>query len=204
MMLNDWLVSDWHTVVVNMLELGTGLPMVSVLEKVLRPIAVYLMLVILLRAFGKRILAQLNPFDLVVLLTLSNTVQNAIIGNDTSFSGGAIGALSLVGINALLVRLYYRGPEHEKRMIESIDTCLIRNHQVDDEELRRLRINRGELTARAHERGFDDLDEVDTAVLYPNGTIYMKGTSSDEACLQEILKQVQAVRQEIASLRRGQ
>ena len=196
------MLTDWHTFVVNVFELGTGLPAVSVLEKIIRPVAVYLLLVFLLRTFGKRILAQLNPFDLVVLLTLSNTVQNAIIGNDTSFSGGAIGALSLVGINALLVRIYYRGPEHDKRMIESIDTCLIRNSQVDDEELRRLHINRGELTARAHERGFDDLDEVETAVLYPNGTLYMKGTSSDEACLQEILRQVQALRQEL-SARRG-
>ena len=196
------MLTDWHTFVVNLFELGTGLPGVSVLEKIIRPIAVYLLLVFLLRTFGKRILAQLNPFDLVVLLTLSNTVQNAIIGNDTSFSGGAIGALSLVGINAMLVRFYYRGPEHDKRMIESIDTCLIRNYQVDDEELRRLHINRGELTARAHERGFDDLDEVETAVLYPNGTIYMKGTSSDEACLQEILQQVRALRQEFAA-RRG-
>lgn len=202
MMLNDWLFSDWHTFAANVFQLGTGLPAVSVLEKIIRPIVVYLLLVLLLRAFGKRILAQLNPFDLVVLLTLSNTVQNAIIGNDTSLSGGALGALSLVGINALLVRIYYRGPEHDKRMIESVDTCLIRNYQVDDEELRRLRINRGELTARAHERGFDDLDEVETAVLYPNGTIYMKGTSSDEACLQEILQHVRALRQEIAS-RRG-
>ena len=193
---------DWHSFVVNMFELGTGLPMVSAVEKILRPIAVYLMLVILLRVFGKRILAQLNPFDLVVLLTLSNTVQNAIIGNDTSLSGGIIGALALVGINALLVRIYYRGPEHDKQMIESLDTCLVRSGHVDNDVLRRLHINRGELTALAHERGFDDLDEVETAVLYPNGTIYMKGTSKDDACVQEILEQVRALRQELAT-RRG-
>jgi uncharacterized membrane protein YcaP (DUF421 family) len=192
---------DWHTLVVNLFELGTGLPAVSILEKIVRPIAVYLVLVAVLRAFGRRILAQLNPFDLVVLFTLSNTVQNAIIGNDTSLAGGVIGALSLVGINALLVRMYYRGPEGDKRMIESLDTFLVREHHVDNEALRRLHINRGELVARAHERGFDDLDEVDTAVLYPNGTIYMKGTSEDEACMQEILRQVQALRQEVASLR---
>jgi len=192
---------DWHTLVINLFELGTGLPAVSILEKIVRPIAIYLLLVVLLRAFGRRILAQLNPFDLVVLLTLSNTVQNAIIGNDTSLAGGVIGALSLVGINALLVRVYYRGPESDKRMIESLDTYLIREHHVENEALRRLHINRGELVARAHERGFDDLDEVDMAVLYPNGTIYMKGTSKDEACLQEILRQVQELRQEVASLR---
>jgi len=192
---------DWHTLVINLFEPGTGLPAVSILEKIVRPVAIYLLLVVLLRAFGRRILAQLNPFDLVVLLTLSNTVQNAIIGNDTSLAGGVIGALSLVGINALLVRVYYRGPESDKRMIESLDTYLIREHHVENEALRRLHINRGELVARAHERGFDDLDEVDTAVLYPNGTIYMKGTSKDEVCLQEILRQVQELRQEVASLR---
>jgi uncharacterized membrane protein YcaP (DUF421 family) len=188
----------WHTVVVNLFELGTGLASVSVLEKIVRPVAVYLLLVTLLRRYGTRILAQLNPFDLVVLLTLSNTVQNAIIGNDTSLTGGVIGALSLVGINALLVRNHYRGPE---TTIDPLDTYLIREHRVQSEVLSRLHINRGELVARAHERGFDDLDEVETAVLYPNGTIYMKGTSKDEACLQEILRQVNALRQDVASLR---
>jgi len=189
---------DWHSLVTNLLELGTGLSTVSVVEKVIRPVAVYLLLVVLLRRFGKRMLAQLNPFDFVVLLTLSNTVQNAIIGNDTSLSGGVIGALSLIGVNALLVRIYYRGPD---TIIESLDTHLIREHRVETEALRRLHINRGELLARAHERGFDDLEEVDTAVLSPNGAIYMKGTSTDEACLQEILQQVRAVRQEVAALR---
>ena len=192
------MLTDWHSLVINLFELGTGLPAVSILEKIVRPVAVYLMLVLLLRFFGKRILAQLNPFDLVVLLTLSNTVQNAIIGNDTSLSGGVIGALSLLAINALLVRIYYRGPEST---IESPDTYLVRGHRVDADALRGLHINRAELVARAHERGFDDLDEVDTAVLNSNGTIYMKGTSTDEACLQEILKEVQALRQDVASLR---
>ena len=70
----------------------------------------YLLLVFALAPVGKRMLAQLNPFDLVVLLTLSNTVQNAIIGNDTSLLGGVVGAVALLGVNAVLVRIYYRGP----------------------------------------------------------------------------------------------
>src|SRR5262245_19692249 len=188
----------WHTLAVNLFDLGTGLSTVSVVEKILRPFAVYLLLVAVLRWFGKRVLAQLNPFDLVVLLTLSNTVQNAIIGNDTSLSGGVIGALALIGINAALVRIYYRGHE---TMIESPDTYLIRDRQVQSDALRRLHINRGELLARAHERGFDDLEEVDTAVLYPNGTIYMKGTSKDDARMDEILHEVQSLRREVATLR---
>src|SRR5271154_296391 len=71
---------------------------IPLLEKILRPIIVYLALILLLRVFGKRELAQLNPFDLVVLLSLSNTVQNALIGEDNSISGGLIGAFTLLAI----------------------------------------------------------------------------------------------------------
>ena len=85
-----------------------GLP---VLEKILRPIIVYIFLIIGLRLSGKRELAQLNPFDLIVLLTLSNTVQNAIIGDDNSVTGGIIGAASLLAINYLVVRYIY---DHRK------------------------------------------------------------------------------------------
>jgi len=72
---------------------------IPLLEKIVRPILVYVFLVFLLRIFGKRELAQLNPFDLVVLLSLANTVQNAIIGDDNSVAGGFIGASSLMVIN---------------------------------------------------------------------------------------------------------
>src|SRR5207253_4845238 len=77
-------------------------------EKVVRPIIVYVALVILLRVFGKRELAQLNPFDLVVLLSLSNTVQNAIIGDDNSVTGGIIGAVTLLVTNYLVVRFLFK------------------------------------------------------------------------------------------------
>jgi uncharacterized membrane protein YcaP (DUF421 family) len=194
---------DWHALAINLFRLGTSDLIISIVEKVVRPVAVYLLLVVALKAFGKRILAQLNPFDLVVLLTLSNTVQNAIIGNDTSLSGGIIGAAALLGINAGLVRLYYRGPKLEHRLLEEHDIYLIKDRQPQEAELRKLHINIGELTARAHERGFDDLGEVETAVLYPNGTIYMKGAaSSDSMRLTEVLQQLQALRQEVAALRR--
>jgi uncharacterized membrane protein YcaP (DUF421 family) len=194
---------DWPALVVNLLKLGSSSLVVSIVEKVVRPVAVYLLLVIALRVFGKRILAQLNPFDFVVLLTLSNTVQNAIIGNDTSLSGGIIGAAALLAINAALVRYYYRGPGMEHRMLEESDVYLIKDRRPQEQTLRALHINLGDLTARAHERGFDDLNEVEAAVLYPNGTIYMKGAESrDSARLSEVLQQLQALRQEVAALRR--
>src|SRR4030095_3603577 len=78
------------------------------LEKAVRPIIVYFALILLLRAFGKRELAQLNPFDLVVLLCLANTLQNAIIGADDTVVGGLVGAFSLLLVNWATVRFLLR------------------------------------------------------------------------------------------------
>src|SRR5271154_6847208 len=101
-----------------------------VLEKILRPVLVYLLLVGFLRLFGKRELAQLNPFDLVVLLSLSNTVQNAMIGDDNSVSGGVIGAFSLLTINWLLTRILFRLPKVNSAF-EGSPSVLIRHGVVD-------------------------------------------------------------------------
>src|ERR1041384_6914900 len=79
-----------------------------VIEKILRPIIVYIFLVLALRVFGKRELAQLNPFDLVVLLSLSNTVQNAIIGDDNTITGGLIGAVTLLAVNYVVIRFVFK------------------------------------------------------------------------------------------------
>ena len=198
----DW-PSLWH----NLLEFGapgSDQSPVSLLEKVLRPIAVYLLLVLALRTVGKRVLAQLNPFDFVVLLMLSNTVQNAIIGNDTSLLGGLVGATALLGVNALLVRIFYRGSSVQQVFSAERDIPLIEGGRLNEAELRRLRINAGELTAKAHERGFDSLEEVDSAVLYPNGTMYFRGREPDREALRhaELLRRLDALGAEVAALRR--
>ncbi len=198
---------DWPALWDNLFHLGafdSASHPVSLLEKVLRPVAVYLLLVLGLRTIGKRVLAQLNPFDFVVLLTLSNTVQNAIIGNDASLLGGAVGAAALLGINAILVRLFYRGPSKRLLFSTDRDICLIADGQIDEPEMRRLHINAGELTAKAHERGFDTLDEVDSAMLYPNGTIYFRGRAAetDAARHAELLRRLDALDAEVAALRR--
>ena len=101
---------------------------VPIVEKILRPVIVYLCLIIFLRIFGKRELAQLNPFDLVVLLSLSNTVQNAMIGDDNSVSGGIIGALALLTINWMLTWLLFRAPKVDAAL-EGSPTTLIRDGQ---------------------------------------------------------------------------
>src|SRR5580693_2717248 len=105
-----------------------------VAEKILRPIIVYLFLVIGLRLAGKRELAQLNPFDLVVLLTLSNTVQNAIIGDDNSVTGGLIGAATLLLVNYIFVRFLYSHPNVDA-IVEGRSDMLMEHGKLDKRKL---------------------------------------------------------------------
>jgi uncharacterized membrane protein YcaP (DUF421 family) len=197
---------DWHTLWYNLMHLGTPdttTHPVSLLEKVLRPVLVYLLLVSGLRRFGKRILAQLNPFDFVVLLTISNTVQNAIIGNDTSLFGGALGAATLLAVNAILVRIFYRGSSKEQMQVDQ-DIVLIDHGLLQEQEMRRLHINAGELTAKAHERGFDSLDDVECATLYPTGTIYFQAKSAmtETARYAELIRRMDLLSTQVAALRK--
>src|SRR5213596_2914700 len=104
-------------------------------EKILRPIIIYAFLVISLRLSGKRELAQLNPFDLVVLLTLSNTVQNAIIGEDNSITGGLIGAATLLLVNHWFVQYLY-GHERVDRLVEGGPEVLLENGVVKTDRLK--------------------------------------------------------------------
>src|SRR5438874_9862723 len=104
-------------------------------EKILRPILVYAFLIVALRLAGKRELAQLNPFDLVVLLTLSNTVQNAIIGEDNSVTGGVIGAATLLALNYVVIRFLY-GHEALDRLVEGEPDVLIENGVVRHDRLK--------------------------------------------------------------------
>src|SRR5499427_8699832 len=128
-------------------------PDVSILEKIIRPILVYFFLIGSLRLAGKRELAQLNPFDLVVLLTLSNTVQNAIIGNDNSVLGGVIGATTLLTVNYVVVRFLY-SHENLDRLIEGDAVVLIDNGCLLQERLKKELITRTELEEAAHKQGF--------------------------------------------------
>ena len=173
-----------------------------ILEKLIRPVIVYLVLVILLRAFGKRELAQLNPFDLVVLLSLSNTVQNAIIGDDNSITGGVIGAFGLLAINWLVVKTLYRSPKLT-RMIEGRATVLIRDGQIDKKAVRRESLTHEELVEVIHRQGFEHLSQVRSCVLEPNGTFYVEAfePSSIERQHSELLAKLDALTREVAALR---
>ena len=179
-----------------------GLP---VLEKILRPVVVYAFLVVSLRLSGKRELVQLNPFDLVVLLTLSNTVQNAIIGDDNSVSGGIIGATSLLAINYLVVRFLYN---HRKldQLVEGRADVLIDNGKVRTEHLKKELITMQQLLAAARKQGFEDLSDVQQCVLEPGGTLTFvaRKPATEDLRHQELLKRFEMVTEELARLRKTQ
>jgi uncharacterized membrane protein YcaP (DUF421 family) len=175
---------------------------VPLAEKILRPIFVYAFLVISLRLSGKRELVQLNPFDLVVLLTLSNTVQNAIIGDDNTVSGGIIGATSLLIVNYLVVRFLYN---HKKldQIVEGHADVLIENGEVSAERLKKELISHAQLEAAARKQGFESLQEVQRCILEPGGTLTFVGKkpASDDIRHQELVTRLETLMQEVVRLR---
>src|SRR5947209_14697715 len=175
---------------------------VPVAEKIIRPILVYVFLILLLRVFGKRELAQLNPFDLVVLLSLSNTVQNAIIGDDNSISGGVIGAIGLLGINWVVVKLLYRAPRLN-RLLEGSSTVLVRDGKIDKQAVRRESLTHEELMEVIHRQGFEHLSQVRRCILEPNGTFYVEPfePSGAERQHEELIAKLDALTREVAALR---
>ncbi|GGG83421.1 DUF421 domain-containing protein [Edaphobacter dinghuensis] len=173
-----------------------------ILEKLLRPMIVYLFLIGFLRLFGKRELAQLNPFDLVVLLSLSNTVQNAMIGDDNSVTGGIIGAFALLAINWALTLFLFRSPKLDQ-IVEGSATVLIHHGVADEAAMKKEALTHLELKSVIHKQGFDDYSEVEKCVLEPNGTFYVEGVtpSSDEAERAEILALVRTLSTEVRELK---
>ena len=183
----------WHSM------FHLGLP---VAEKLIRALIVYGALIIGLRLAGKRELAQLNPFDLVVLLTLSNTVQNAIIGDDNSITGGLIGAAALLLINYLVVRFLYRH-ERLERLVEGEPDVLVDRGEISKAALDREIITLAELETAAHKQGFASLADVERAVIEPGGTISFVSRlpTPEVARHEELLARLKVVTDELASLR---
>jgi uncharacterized membrane protein YcaP (DUF421 family) len=172
------------------------------LEKILRPVIVYLCLIVFLRIFGKRELAQLNPLDLVVLLSLSNTVQNAMIGDDNSVSGGIVGAFSLLAINWGVMWVLYRTPK-VTAALEGKASILIRDGVVDEKELKNEILTHEELISVLNKNGFNDPADVELCVLEPNGTFFVQGKSpsSDDVVRTELMSALTALSAEVKALR---
>jgi len=144
-------------------------PDIPIVEKLVRTAIVYLFLLFGLRLAGKRELSQLNPFDLVVLLLLSNTVQNAIIGNDNSLIGGLVGGGALLIINAIVVRTLYHYGKLDQ--IEGKPETLIRNGRLVRHHLERELITVAELEAAARRQGIESLAHVHECRLETGGAL---------------------------------
>jgi uncharacterized membrane protein YcaP (DUF421 family) len=149
---------------------GLWIPEISIWEKVLRSLAVYVFILLAFRLSGKRQVGQLTPFDLVVLLIISNVVQNAIIGPDNSLTGGMIGAVTLLAANHLVVELTYRS-KRMRRFLEATPTLLVHNGRVLRANLRAERVSMDDLLAALRHAGIADIDRVRFAVLEENGGI---------------------------------
>ena len=172
-----------------------------VVEKLLRPIIVYVFLVVALRIFGKRELAQLNPFDLVVLLSLSNTVQNAIIGEDNSVTGGLLGAFALLATNYLVVRFLFRHRRLDQ-LIAGRSNTLIEHGKLNQRALAKELLTESELRTVAHRQGFAHLHDIERCVLEPGGTFFIQAKTPPLAEQQhaQLLIQLQEIKQQLALL----
>lgn len=174
---------------------------VPYLEKIIRTVVVYAFLVIGLRIAGKRTLGSLNSFDLVVLLLLSNTVQNAIIGNDTSLVGGLFGAAILIATNYGLVRFLY---SHRKfdRALEGGATVLIHKGELQRTTLKRLLITFGELESAARRQGICKISDVRTAWLETGGAVSfeLKPHADPDTHIADVISRLDRIEQQISAL----
>src|SRR5665213_764766 len=169
-------------------------PGVSVGEKVIRSVAVYGFLILLLRVAGKRTLAQLTSFDLVVLLLLSNTVQNAIIGNDNSLVGGLLGATVLIAANYLVVRVLYNHRKAE-RAIEGSTSILMHHGRFMDSNMKRQLISRAELESAARRQGITRISDVRVARLETGGalTFELESPTEHEKHLSDLIERLDRI-----------
>ena len=180
----------------------TGAPF---LEKILRSLIIYFFLVAGLRLAGKREMAQLSPFDFVVLLILSNAVQNAIIGNDNSITGGIISAVVLLVTNYLVARFLFSHTKIEEAFEGKADV-LIDHGQIQYQNLKKELITLTDLEIAAHKQGFNYLQDIDHCTIEPGGvlTFIAKKPAVDEIRHGEIMENLNALKRDMASLKSSQ
>lgn len=168
---------------------------ISPWEKAVRTAVVYAAILGLLHLAGKRQLAQLNSFDLVVLLLLSNVVQNAIIGPDDSLLGGLLGAAILLGLNYVVVRAAYVSPMFG-RLLQGGATTVAVDGKADEQKLRHLALTRGELVAGLRRQGFE-LEDTEKVTLEPEGIF--NATPKPRPSLSDVMRKLDEIDAKLAS-----
>jgi len=160
-----------------------------------------LCLVVMVRLAGRRELAQLNSFDLVVLMMLANTVQNATIGNDNSLIGGLIGVAALLLVNYIVVRVLYLRPRLD-RLIEGGPTMLIKDGRVIRRNLAKEAISVQQLMEAVRKQGLGALEQVAEAVLETGGVISVVPRVTAEERTQEFHRALQQIQTQLADMNR--
>jgi len=145
-------------------------PSVPLWEIVVRTAVVYLAVLLLLRAGGKRELGQMSVADLVVILVIANAVQNAMNAGDNSLTVGLVAAATLVGMNLLLARSGGRLP-FLSHLFHDEPTLLMQDGVLLEENIAREHVQKEEIEMAAREHGIGDLSEVSEAILEPDGSI---------------------------------
>jgi len=168
---------------------------ISPAEKAVRTAAVYGTILALLHLSGKRQLAQLNSFDLVVLLLLSNVVQNAIIGPDDSLLGGLLGAVILLAINYAIVRGAFMSPRFGKAL-QGGSVVVARDGKLDEKKLRRLSITREEFTAGLRRQGLE-LADTELVTIEPEGVF--SATPKPRPNLSDVMAKLNEIEAKLSS-----
>lgn len=141
-----------------------------ILEVVLRSVAVYLFILLAIRLFGKKELAQLSVIDLVFILLISNAVQNAMVGSDTSLLGGLVAALALFVTNFVFKKLLFKSQKMSE-LIQGKSILLVYEGNLLQENLKSAEITIEEIEAAAREHGVEQISQVKLAILEVDGNI---------------------------------
>ena len=168
-------------------------------EKILRTVLVYALIAVLFRLTGKRGLSNMSTFDFVVIFLLSNVVQNAVIGNDTSLTGGVVGAVTLVTVNAAVNRVVASNTT-AARIFDGKPTTVIRDGHVIQRALVHLGVRRSEVDHAVRVQNGDDVSEVADGVLEPGGQLVLSikpseqgATKGDVAALRDQLSRIESL-----------
>jgi uncharacterized membrane protein YcaP (DUF421 family) len=175
-------------------DLANGFTWIDLADKTVRTVAVYLTILILLRLAGKRSIAQLSTFDFVVILLLSNVVQNALIGPENTLVGGLIGAALLIAVNFVFVFFAFLNPRFESDF-RGRPTTLVENGEERNRALRRELITEKELEAAVRRQGFDGIGGVEEVVLEPEGTLYV--TAKTRASIEDVLAALERIERKL-------
>jgi uncharacterized membrane protein YcaP (DUF421 family) len=170
---------------------------IPLLEKVLRSVLVYVLVLVLLRAFGQRGLATTNTLDFIVVFLLASGVENAIVGEDDSLTGAAVSSVTLVSINAGLRYLTLNSPR-AARILQGKPTTVVEDGQFDERGLRKLGIRSSELEHAIRSQNGDSIEEIRHGELTPSGQFILSlkdeeqsATKADVAALKEQLRRIE-------------